>query len=115
MNQLITSYYTSLLMFIRFPSDQQTWSNGRQFMWGDALLISPVITEVNCCHGNNHCHGNSSCHGNGRFGKVHMYIHVYLYRMQPVSLLTSLKQDGLIIERLVIVIKGVWSLCIPGR
>ncbi len=33
-------------MVIRFPTDQQTWSNGRQFMWGDALLISPVITEV---------------------------------------------------------------------
>ncbi|XP_019853735.1 PREDICTED: lysosomal alpha-glucosidase-like [Amphimedon queenslandica] len=28
-----------------FPSDTETWSNARQFMWGKALLISPVLEE----------------------------------------------------------------------
>jgi alpha-glucosidase (family GH31 glycosyl hydrolase) len=28
-----------------FPSDRNTWTNGNQFMWGRALLISPVLDE----------------------------------------------------------------------
>ena len=28
----------------RFPKDKKTWTIERQFMWGDGLLISPVLT-----------------------------------------------------------------------
>ncbi|KAG9473611.1 hypothetical protein GDO78_004094, partial [Eleutherodactylus coqui] len=38
-------------MFLEFPTDQNTWTIDRQFLWGDALLITPVLeqgkTEVN--------------------------------------------------------------------
>ena len=28
----------------RFPEDKKTWTIDRQFMWGNGLLISPVLT-----------------------------------------------------------------------
>ncbi|KAM4663585.1 lysosomal alpha-glucosidase [Discoglossus pictus] len=38
-------------LFIEFPSDPNTWTIDRQFLWGPALLITPVLdqgkTEVN--------------------------------------------------------------------
>ncbi|XP_053577142.1 lysosomal alpha-glucosidase-like [Bombina bombina] len=38
-------------LFIEFPSDPNTWTIDRQFLWGEALLITPVLeqgkTEVN--------------------------------------------------------------------
>ncbi|XP_069807724.1 lysosomal alpha-glucosidase [Dendropsophus ebraccatus] len=38
-------------LFLEFPTDQNTWTIDRQFLWGDALLITPVLeqgkTEVN--------------------------------------------------------------------
>uniref|UniRef100_A0A8C5WMS8 Lysosomal alpha-glucosidase n=1 Tax=Leptobrachium leishanense TaxID=445787 RepID=A0A8C5WMS8_9ANUR len=38
-------------LFMEFPSDQNTWTIDRQFLWGEALLITPVLeegkTEVN--------------------------------------------------------------------
>jgi len=30
-----------------FPTDSITWAIDEQFMWGSALLISPVVEEVN--------------------------------------------------------------------
>ncbi|XP_014672594.1 PREDICTED: LOW QUALITY PROTEIN: lysosomal alpha-glucosidase-like [Priapulus caudatus] len=32
-------------LFFAFPKDKQTYDIDRQFLWGDALLISPVLTE----------------------------------------------------------------------
>ncbi|OCT61893.1 hypothetical protein XELAEV_18047924mg [Xenopus laevis] len=38
-------------LFIEFPTDPNTWTIDRQFLWGEALLITPVLeqgkTEVN--------------------------------------------------------------------
>ncbi|XP_063816822.1 lysosomal alpha-glucosidase isoform X2 [Pseudophryne corroboree] len=38
-------------LFLEFPTDQNTWTIDRQFLWGDGLLITPVLeqgkTEVN--------------------------------------------------------------------
>lgn len=38
-------------LFLEFPTDQNTWTIDHQFLWGDALLITPVLeqgkTEVN--------------------------------------------------------------------
>ncbi|XP_069608530.1 lysosomal alpha-glucosidase-like [Ranitomeya imitator] len=38
-------------LFLEFPTDENTWTIDRQFLWGDALLITPVLeqgkTEVN--------------------------------------------------------------------
>lgn len=31
-------------LFMQFPKDEKTWTIERQFMWGDGLLISPVLT-----------------------------------------------------------------------
>ncbi|XP_063819300.1 lysosomal alpha-glucosidase-like [Pseudophryne corroboree] len=32
-------------LFIEFPSDPNTWEISSQFLWGDALLITPVLAE----------------------------------------------------------------------
>ncbi|KAG8565047.1 hypothetical protein GDO81_012689 [Engystomops pustulosus] len=32
-------------LFLEFPTDQNTWTIDRQFLWGDALLISPVLEQ----------------------------------------------------------------------
>ncbi|KAM5135364.1 lysosomal alpha-glucosidase-like [Mantella aurantiaca] len=32
-------------LFIEFPSDPNTWTIDRQFLWGEALLITPVLEE----------------------------------------------------------------------
>ncbi|XP_040291053.1 lysosomal alpha-glucosidase-like [Bufo bufo] len=38
-------------LFVEFPSDRNTWTIDRQFLWGEALYITPVLeegkTEVN--------------------------------------------------------------------
>ncbi|KAG8446519.1 hypothetical protein GDO86_014104 [Hymenochirus boettgeri] len=38
-------------LFIEFPSDPNTWTIDRQFLWGEALLITPILepgkTEIN--------------------------------------------------------------------
>ncbi|KAM3922289.1 lysosomal alpha-glucosidase-like [Leptodactylus fuscus] len=38
-------------LFLEFPTDPNTWTIDRQFLWGDSLLITPVLeqgkTEVN--------------------------------------------------------------------
>ncbi|PIO38202.1 hypothetical protein AB205_0205280, partial [Aquarana catesbeiana] len=38
-------------LFVEFPTDPNTWTIDRQFFWGEALLITPVLeqgkTEVN--------------------------------------------------------------------
>ena len=31
-------------LFMNFPADSKTWDNDSQMMWGDGLLITPVIT-----------------------------------------------------------------------
>lgn len=31
--------------FMEFPHDQNTWTIDRQFMWGEALLITPVVEQ----------------------------------------------------------------------
>ncbi|XP_063312339.1 lysosomal alpha-glucosidase isoform X3 [Pelobates fuscus] len=32
-------------LFMEFPSDPNTWTIDRQFLWGEALLITPVLEE----------------------------------------------------------------------
>uniref|UniRef100_A0A8C5WMN8 Lysosomal alpha-glucosidase n=1 Tax=Leptobrachium leishanense TaxID=445787 RepID=A0A8C5WMN8_9ANUR len=32
-------------LFIEFPSDPNTWTIDRQFLWGEALLITPVLEQ----------------------------------------------------------------------
>ncbi|KAM9296846.1 lysosomal alpha-glucosidase-like [Gastrophryne carolinensis] len=32
-------------LFTEFPSDRNTWTIDRQFMWGEALLITPVVEQ----------------------------------------------------------------------
>lgn len=38
-------YYTKTNLF-RYPYDKNTYSIDTQFLWGPALLISPVLKEV---------------------------------------------------------------------
>jgi len=33
-------------LLANFPSDETTWTIDEQMMWGDGLLISPVLSEV---------------------------------------------------------------------
>ena len=40
------SYSHSFIPIPRFPNDSKTWDIQEQFMWGSALLISPVLTAV---------------------------------------------------------------------
>ena len=37
--------YTTIVLF-RFSTDANTWDIDRQFLWGAALLISPILDEV---------------------------------------------------------------------
>ncbi|XP_075702524.1 lysosomal alpha-glucosidase-like [Rhinoderma darwinii] len=32
-------------LFLEFPADRNTWTIDRQFLWGDALFITPVLEE----------------------------------------------------------------------
>ena len=35
-----------LWLICSFPRDNETYDNDRQFLWGEALTISPVLSEV---------------------------------------------------------------------
>jgi len=32
----------------RYPTDVATYANDAQFMWGESLMIAPVINQVRC-------------------------------------------------------------------
>jgi hypothetical protein len=36
----------NIVSFNRFPKDPQTYAIDRQFMWGDGLMISPVLAKA---------------------------------------------------------------------
>jgi len=36
----------NIVSFNRFPRDPQTYAIDRQFMWGDGLMISPVLAKA---------------------------------------------------------------------
>ena len=42
---MIITYYC-LILYIRFPTDSNVRGIDRQFMWGPALLISPILEKV---------------------------------------------------------------------
>ena len=33
-------------LFCRFPTDNKTWTIDRQFLWGSALMIVPILEQV---------------------------------------------------------------------
>ena len=37
-------------MYFEFSSDNNTYDLERQFMWGSAFLIIPILEEVSYCH-----------------------------------------------------------------
>ena len=34
----------------RYSDDVTTYTNDRQFMWGESIMIAPVLDQVACAH-----------------------------------------------------------------
>ena len=35
-------------VIFRYPKDMKTYDNDKQFMWGESLMIAPVLDQVSC-------------------------------------------------------------------